>query len=85
MTAYIIIAYAIIGLIIGYLIARSSYNDPENRDCYHKGGWCTAQMIVFGATWPIIVGGVALFMFFWWLSDVLSDHNLGRKFFGGNS
>lgn len=82
-TFIIIIAYAVVGLGLGYAAARSAYHDRSDRGFYQKGGECFTLMVFGGAAWPIIIFVVGLVFVGERLGKLLAQHEVGRRFFGG--
>lgn len=85
---YLIIAYAVVGIIFGYIMARMAYNEPAKRGSL-TGTFRGALTIwlLHGAIWPLLVLLFSLGFFFEWLDNRPSGGHtsLGDRIFGGKS
>lgn len=55
------IAYAVIGIVAGYFVARGIYRDGMTDVEPYSAGWSFVCWFVFGATWPLWVAFIAMF------------------------
>ncbi len=81
-TLIIITGYVLVGLAIGYPVARSVYNDVNNRDYYHQGGWCFMVMLLMACIWPVALLAAAVMSLGEGLSKVLKRGRVGERLFG---
>lgn len=80
-TTLIIIAYALIGLGVGWCMGQHVYRYGTN-DGVRPGnaGWSIATMLIHGATWPILAGGLVISL----LCGITPWDTIARKIFRGS-
>lgn len=83
MTTYLLIGYAVIAVVLGYLSARAAYHEPK------KPGMLTGSFggaifvwIVHGLMWPLLVLVGLIILLYGFAAERGVGRSLGNRLFG---